>query len=211
MVYKKEIYSSLLVGLSFIIFSVGVPLIQERIDAWKEQREIYFGNLLNTEFQRLTGRWAVNLYETVDIIKKSPIASDPESEKVIDEIKKLYLAKAKESIANAHFLETEPVYDNKKPNKERYDEIKKKIESKSPLIRQEANSFLDNFNQDYKRGLARWSKCRNIAYFIAIIFYFWGMWLALKARKDPNSNLIKENQNLITRINILIKKLNKKI
>jgi hypothetical protein len=206
---KKELLSNLFLGISLIIFSVGVPLIQERIDYWKQQRETYFKNLLNAEFQKVIGIWAVNLYETMDIIKESPLAAEPEVIKLIDKIKKLYLEKAMKASVNMYFLQTELVNNDEKPDKKRYEEIKNKFEECSPLIYKEADSFLGNFNRDYQNGLKYWGNWKVIAYIIAIIFYFWGVWLGLKTKKDPNENLVKELRNLIPRINILIKKFNK--
>ncbi len=193
------------------MFSVGVPLIQEKIDYWARQRETYFKNLLNAEFQKVIGIWAVNLYETIDIIKKSPLAIEPEVTKLLEEIQKLYLEKAQKSSVNLQFLQTEPVNNDEKPDKKRYKEIKKKFEEGSPLIYKEADSFLDEFNRDYQNGIKKWGNCKVIAYNIAIISYLLGVWLGLRKKEDPNENLAREVRVLIPRINILIKKLSKTI
>jgi len=203
---KRELYSGLLLIVSLIIFSVGIPYIQEKIDYWKHQREIYSKNLLNSEFQRVVGILTVSVYETIDIIKQAPIAKDSESIKLINKIQELYLEKARKASANMQFLQTEPVNNDEKPDMRRYNEIKRKLYEKSPLFKTEADLYLDNFNQDYQRGLKFWGDCKAIAYILAIFLHVWGVWVGLRDKKDPNANLIKEIKALTSRINTLIKK-----
>lgn len=205
---KKELQSSLLLALSLILFSVVVPVIQEKIDYWKHQRDVFEGNLLNSEFQRVVGILAGNTYETMDILKNSHIATNPETLKLIEKIQKLYLEKAQKASVNMQFLQTEPVNNDDRPDKKRYDEIKKKIEEQSPLINKEAELFLDNFNRDYQKELNFWGNCKTATYSSAIIFYFCGIWFGLRKR-DPCEDLVKEVRGLISRINTLIKKPNR--
>jgi len=204
---KKLLYSSTFLTLSLIIFSVIIPLIQTKIDYWKEQRNIYGNNLLNTEFQRIIGIQAADLYEVIGIVRNSSIIIDPKMEITLGRIQQLYLNRAEEATANTLFLATEPVNDDQKPNRQRYEEIKAKIKGKSPLLMKEADTFLSNFNQTYQRGINLWSKWKNIAYIVAIIFNVLGVWIGIRTKENPNENLIKEIRGLIPQINKLMKKI----
>ena len=89
----------------------------------------------------------------MDILKNSHIATNPETLKLIEKIQKLYLEKAQKPLLICNSCKREPVNNDDRPDKKRYDEIKKKIEEQSPLINKEAELFLDNFNRDYQKEL----------------------------------------------------------
>jgi len=205
---KKFLYSSIFLTLSLITFSVIIPIIQTKVDYWKTQRDIYGNNLLNTEFQRIIGTQAADLYEVIGIIRNSSIIADSKMEIALGRIQQLYLNRAEEATTNILFLATEPVNDDQKPNRQRYEEIKAKIKGKSSLLMKEADTFLSNFNQTYQRGINLWSKRKNFAYIVAIIFNVLGVWIGIRAKENPNENLIKEIRGLISKINKVIKKLN---
>lgn len=205
---KKELYSSIFLAISLIAFSVGIPIIQEKIDYWKHQRDVFEGNLVNAEFQRVIGVLALNTYETMEILKGSYIAANPETLKLIENIQNLYLEKTEKALASMQFLQTEPVNNDEKPDKRRFEKIKRTIKDNALLLSKESNLFLDKFNRDYQKGLRFWGNFKTIAYSIAIISYFLGIWIGLRKR-DSSEDLVKEIRGLISRINALIKKSNK--
>lgn len=209
MIKNKELKSNLLLGISLVIFGVFVPIINGKIDYWKHQGEIYERNLLNSEFQRIIGNWAVDIHQTIAILKDHPMTDDPKNEITLNRIQNYYLKKAQSATANMYFLSTEAVNNDIKPSKERYEEIKKNIGKNAPEIQQEFDTFLNNFNKDYQKALTSWDNFKIAAYILAILFHFWGISIGLK-KNDSNVDLAKDVRGLNHRINILIKKINKK-
>ena len=206
---NKEVSSTTFLAVSLIIFSVIIPFTQNKIDDIKERRETYFKNLLNAEFQRVIGVLSVDFYTVIGSLKQNKSITDTNLLKSLDKIQEIYLERAAQASANSYFLQTEPVTDDRKPDKKRYDEIRMKIKEGSKTLELEANNFLIKFNQKYINDLNLWNRYQMFAYIAAIALHVLGVWLGFISKNDKNGTLTKEVRGLISRINILIKNKNR--
>lgn len=206
---NRKFLSTIPLVLSLIIFSAVIPLTQSKINELKEHRETYFKNLLNAELQRIISVLSVDFYGVIDSLKKSESITNENLIKSLDEIQKNYLERAVQASANYYFLQTEPVTDDEKPSKKRYDEIKNNIKKGSKTMELEASNFLTEFNQKYINELNFWNGSRTFAYIAAIALYILGVWVAFNTQDNKNEEVIREVKGLIPRVNALIKKLNR--
>lgn len=207
MIKKIENKSKLYLFFSLIIFSVGVPIIDGKINYWENQKEIFGRNLLTSEFQRVMAAWAIDAHQTLDVVQNLPFAKNPPTDFLLHQLQEYYLKQAQLRTANVYFLSTESVNNDNKPDQERYEEIKNEILKNSPEIKKEAEDFINDFNQDYQKGLFFWQIFKYFAYILAILLQLIGLFSAEK--NTETDKLVKDVRTLTQRVNVLIKQKNK--
>lgn len=188
-----------------MIFSVLIPISRNKVDRVKERRETYFRNLLSAQFHQAIGTISTNFWSTLDVLKKSKGIESIELKTSIEEIQKIYFEQAENSATNFYFLQTEPVTDDNKPDKLRYNKIKEDIKQKSKMLNIYSDSFLADFNQKYIKELTFWSKIEMLGYISAIFFQILGVWLGLTTKNNSIEDTLKEMRSINGRLSMLVR------
>ena len=203
--FQRKTLSLSFLTLSVLVFSVAIPICQNQISEIKESREVYFKNLLNAEFQRLIGELASTSWRVLDVLVKSDNIAKTEFVRPLKEAQTIYLNQAQEAVARAVFLQTETLNDTP-PDINRYNEIKDKVSQSLPELQQEGDTYLNEFNTKYKKGLDFWEAIQNWAFIVAIIFQILGVWLSLYVTDDSIDVLLKEVRALRGQVDRIPKK-----
>ena len=199
---KRETLSIICLTFSLLIFSVIIPISRNKVDRVKERRETYFRNLLSAQFHQAIGTISTNLWSALDVLKKSKGIENVELKASIEEIQKIYFEQAENSATNFYFLQTEPVTDDNKPDKSRYNKIKEDIKQKSKMLNIYSDSFLADFNQKYIKELTFWNLIEMSGYIFAIFLQIIGIWLGLITKNNSIESILKEIRSINSRLNM---------
>lgn len=194
--------------LSLLIFSVWIPWTQGKISDVKERRATYSYNLLSAQFHQAIGIISTTTWSALDVLRKSNGIESAELRASLEKVQKLYIDQAKISATNYYFLETEPVTDDDKSNKDRYNKIKSDIMSKSDLLSISSDLFLKNFNKQYINDLKFWERMETLGYVLAILMQILGVWFTVK--NSALDDILNETKNISSRLNVLTNTKNKK-
>jgi hypothetical protein len=203
---KTKILSAVFLTSSVLIFSVLIPIAQDKISAIKENREIYFKNLASSQFQQTTGAIAVDLWQMLDFLEKSGTVKDNNLVITLEKSKKFYLEQANQSVARYYFLGTESVSDDKEPDINRFNEILSRVKQQSPTLDTESKEYLSNFNKKYQSDLDFWKLIERWEYGIAIILQILGVMFGLYVKDDSKDDLLKEVRALRGQVDRIPKK-----
>jgi hypothetical protein len=202
---KIKFSSAILLTASVLIFSVLIPIIQDKIDAIKETDKVYLDNIMRAEFQLTKATFIVDLSKILDILDELGAVKDNELKKVLKELKKFYSEQSDIIASNYYFLMTEPI-NNKEPDFNRINEIKKTVNQEPFLITPKIKEYLSNYNNKYKSELHFWKLIEMGAYSIAVILQILGVMFGLYLKDDLKDDLLKEVRALRGQVDRIPKK-----
>ena len=171
---KSPFWSILFLALSFLLFSIGIPLVQMKIDKFSLASEIYQFHGFQAILKQKYRQEQIDLNRYLNILLEEKLA-DPKTVRAIDRMKEIIDKRHKEyTVMATALLLSNPI--EKEPNFKIFMEELGKL-SLQELLKKYKEAIQNkplNISQKIASKLSFWQNMRNLCYGLAGFIFILG-------------------------------------
>lgn len=183
----------ILLTLSGLIFSLGIPLIQKKIDKIKEDSDTVTGNLNLSQVDRVLMKNSIDSLDTIQFLEDPRVVKDKDLREVLNKIEGIYRNEAQESMLYFYLLQSDaPESNDPKVIGAKAKEYWNQLRNAPDILERETKSNIKKFQDEFDSKLNFWMNWRGVAYATAVILQLLGVWLGLFVKEEPNQELLDE-------------------
>lgn len=184
---NRAICSKVMLGISFILFSVAIPLVQNKITSTVETRHKYELNVLNAQEQAGESVLYSEMFNALTILWEKTDSAGNSLKDALDEIRNRFYLRSVKNYAESIFLLTEEV-ESDTLNNQRLKELYGKSIEELNVLNNQAVSYAFEYSGHFTHRVNRLERIKIFLYALATAGYISGLVLELFKKKNAISN-----------------------